>query len=111
MRQRSTEIERVKRLNRAVKLLKKLESGQAIERLGKECGISRPQAYRYVQEAGKLSKTLQVPEGKESVMVKLPVSMINQVRRLSKKLKESISGIITEAISVYLKRHGAKEES
>lgn len=107
MRQRSTEVERVKRLNRAVKLLKKLESSQAIERLGKEYGISRPQAYRYVQEAGKLSKVLQIPEGKEAVIVKLPVSIIKEVRRLSKKIKESISGIITKAISVYLKRYGA----
>ena len=107
MRERSTEIKRVKRLNRAVKLLKKLESSQAIERLGKECGISRPQAYRYVQEAGKLSKALQIPEGKEAVIVKLPMSIIKEVRRLSKKIKESISGIITEAIRVYLKRHGA----
>lgn len=111
MRQRSTEIERVKRLNRAVKLLKKLELNQAIERLGKECGISRPQAYRYVHEAGKLSKSLQVPEGKEAVIVKLPLSIIKEVRQLSKRIKESISGIITEAISVYLKRHGAKEKS
>ena len=107
MRQRSTEIERVKRLNRAVKLLKKLESSQAIERLGKECGISRPQAYRYVQEAGKMSKALQVPDEKEAVMVKLPVRMIEEVRRLSKKMQESISGIITEAIRIYLKHNGA----
>ncbi len=111
MRQRSTEVERVKRLNRAVKLLKKSEPSQVIERLGEECGISRPQAYRYVQEAGKLSKELQIPEGKEAVIVKLPVSIIKEVRRLSRKIKESISGIITEAISVYLKRHGAKEKA
>lgn len=107
MRQRSTEVERVKRLNRAVKLLTKLESSRAIERLGKEYGISRPQAYRYVQEAGKLSESLRIPEGKEAVIVKLPLSIIKEVRRLSKKIKESISGIITEAISVYLKRYGA----
>jgi len=107
MRQRSTEVERVKRLNRAVKLLKRLESSQAIERLGREYGISRPQAYRYVQEAGKLSKVLQIPEEKEAVIVKLPVSIIKEVRRLSKKIKESISGIIAEAISVRLKRYGA----
>ena len=111
MRQRSTEVERVKRLNRAVKLLKRLEPGQALERLGKEYGISRPQAYRYVQEAGNLSKMLQIPDEKEAVIVKLPVSVIKEVRKLSKKIKESISGIITEAIRVYLKRHGAQEKS
>jgi len=60
-----------------------------------------------VQEAGKLSKALRIPEGKEAVIVKLPMSIIKEVRRLSKKIKESISGIITEAISVYLKRYGA----
>lgn len=107
MRQRSTEVERVVRINRAMELLKRLQSSQqAIECMRVEYVISRPQAYRYVQEAGQLSKMLQVPEKKEALMVKLPVGLIKGVRRLSKKMKESISGIITEAIRVYLKRHG-----
>lgn len=72
-----------------------------------EYGISRPQAYRYVQEAEKAGTALCVPEKKEAVMVKLPVGLINSVRRLSKKMKISISAITAEAIKVYLKRNGA----
>jgi hypothetical protein len=96
------------RINRAVELLKRLQSGQqTIECMRQEYGLSRPQAYRYVREAGRLSKTLPIPEKKEAMMVKLPIGLIKGVRRLSKKMKESISGIITEAIRAYLRRHGA----
>ena len=90
-----------------MKLVKRFRSSQkAIDWMREKYGISRPQAYRYVQEAAQIGKTLQVPEEKEAVMVKLPVGLIKEVRRLSKRLEESISGIITEEIRVYLKRHG-----
>jgi len=108
MRKRSTEVERVRRINRAVKLLKRFRTSQkAIEYMREEYGISRPQAYRYVQEAGEIGKALRVPEEKEAVMVKLPIGLIKVIRRRSKKMKISISGIIAEAIRIYLKRNGA----
>ena len=108
MRRRSTKIERIKRINRAVRLLRDLRSNpRAIKRLREEYGISRPQAYRYVKEAERAGKALRVPEVKEAVMVNLPRSMSRHVRRLRTKRKGSISGIVAESLEVYLKRHGA----
>ena len=107
MRRRSTKVERIKRVNRAVKLLKRFRSGsRAIEVLRKEHGVSRPQAYRYVQEAKELGKAVRVPEAQEVVAVKLPVSMSNRVRRLKREGKGSLSGIMAESLAAYLKRHG-----
>ena len=107
MRRRSTEIERVGRINRAVNLLRKLRSSQkAIACLRGEYGMSRPQAYRYVQEAEKSGKVLALPEEKVVVIVKLPVSMIERVRMLKREKSVSIVGIITEALRIYLKENG-----
>ena len=107
MRRRSTKIEHVKRINRAVKLLKRFRLAQdAIGVLRKEHGISRPQAYRYVREAGRLGKPLRVPEENETVVVKLPMTICKKVRRLMRSGKGSISGIVAESLKVYLKRHG-----
>lgn len=108
MRQRSTKIERIKRVNRAVRLLGELRSSRkAIRRLREEYGISRPQAYRYVKEAERAGKALRVPEAKEVMRVKLPKSMSSHVRRLGRTRKGSISGIVAESLKDYLKRHGA----
>ena len=104
---RSTKIEQVERINRAVKILKRVGSQtKAIEHLRKEYGVSRPQAYRYVIEAARIGKALPVPERKEVVTIKLPVSIINQLRQLGKYWKESISVIVTKSLEVYLRANG-----
>lgn len=108
MRRRSTKAEQATRINKAVKLLKRIRSSpEVIDILRREYGISRPQAYRYVQEAQRLGKkTVEVPEAKEAVIVQLPLSMSKHVRRLRKKGKGSISGIMADSLKAYLKRHG-----
>lgn len=108
MRRRSTKAERIRRINRAVGLLRKWRSNsRVIVQLRREYGISRPQAYRYVKAAERAGNTLRVPEEKESLTVRLPVSVGRRVRRLKKRQKESISGVMAESLSVHLKRHGA----
>jgi len=107
MRKRSTNAERAKRINRAVALLKRLRSSsKVIAVLRKERGISRPQAYRYVQEAQKHGKTVEVPEAQEAIMVQLPMSMIKRVRRMKRNGKGSLSGIMAASLAAHLKRHG-----
>jgi hypothetical protein len=89
-------------------LLKQLRSSQkAIKSLRAEYGVSRPQAFRYVQEAGRLGVPVTVPEEeKEMIVVKLPLSIVNRMRMLKRKKKESIVGILTEALGIYLKENG-----
>jgi hypothetical protein len=107
MRRRSTKAERIKRLNRAVKLLRRFRSGAKVMNvLRRELGISRPQAYRYVREAQKLGKAVPVPEAQEAVVVQLPVSMSQHVRRLKRQGRGSLSGIMAKSLAAYLKRHG-----
>ncbi|MFC1566637.1 hypothetical protein ACFL4A_02225 [bacterium] len=107
MKGRSTEIEKVKRINTALKLLKEFASSQkAIEMMREEYGISRPQAYRYVQEALIRGQAMEIPEEKEAVIIKLPISLIKVVRGLSRKMKINISYIVTEALKGYIKENG-----
>lgn len=107
MRRRSTRVGRIKRLNRAVKLLRRFRSSvKVMNILRKDYGISRPQAYRYVQEAQKLGKAVPVPEAQEAVVVQLPVSMSQCVRRLKRKGRGNLSRIMAESLAAYLKRHG-----
>ena len=108
MRQRSTEAEQARRLNRAMILLKQLRSHpKAIKCFQTEYGVSRPQAFRYVQEAEKLGVPVTVPEEeKEMIVVKLPMSIVKRLRMLKRKKKESIVGIITESLGIYLKENG-----
>lgn len=104
---RSTKIEQVKRINKAVKILKKYGAqAKVIKCLQKEYGVSRPQAYRYVIEAAKIEKALPIPEQKEVVTIKLPVKIINRVRRLGRVWRESISMIVTKSLGVYLRANG-----
>ena len=109
MRQRSSPAELARRLNRAMILIKQLRSSsKAIKTLRVEYRVSQPQAFRYVQEAQKLGKPLTVPpeEEKEMITVKLPVSMVKQLRMLKMKKRETIVGILTEALGIYLKKNG-----
>ena len=88
-------------------LLKRFRSGpKAIATLRKEQGISRPQAYRYVQEARKHGKVVEVPEAQEAIVVQLPASVIKHVRRLKRDGKGSLSGIMAASLAAHLKRHG-----
>lgn len=107
MGRRSTRAEWIRRINRAVRLLRELRSNsRTVAQLRREYGTSRPQAYRYVKEAERVGKTSQVPEEKESLTVKLPLSVGRRVRELKRRQKESISGIMAESLKVHLKRHG-----
>ena len=67
-------------------------------------GISRRQAYRYLQEAQTTPGPLPVPEAKGVFTVKLPVSLIRQVRQQARRERGGISQMVAAALRRALNR-------
>ena len=106
---RSSDAKVAQRINGALLLLKKLSTrAEAAVALAKRHGISRRQAHRYVVEAAKRKVVLPIPERKIVFTVKLPRSLAQRLRGLARSTGESLSGMVTRALEVFLKRgrHG-----
>lgn len=66
-------------------------------------GLSRRQAYRYLYQAQGVRAPLPVPEAKAVFTVKLPVSLIRQVRQQARRGGGTISQWVEEALQQSLK--------
>jgi len=69
-------------------------------------GVSRRQAYRYIEEALRLKHTMPVLERKVVFTVKVPESLVSLIRRIANATGESLSSIVTQALKGFLKRRG-----
>jgi predicted HicB family RNase H-like nuclease len=85
-------------VNATVSLLKRKTSLEVLRWLMAEHGLSRRQAYRYLQEAQTAQGPLPVPETKKVFTVKLPVSLIRQVRQQARREGGAISQWVAEAL-------------
>jgi hypothetical protein len=91
-----------------VSLLKKKTSPQeALSWLITHYGISRRQAYRYLQQAQTAPGPLPVPEAKKVFTVKLSVGLIRQVRQQARRGGGTISQWVEAALRRNLRQgHG-----
>ena len=106
---KSSAAEQIRRVNLTVSLLKRKASSQVLARLVARYGLSRRQAYRYLQQARQASGPLPVPEAKIVFTVKLPERLIVQVRQRARQQRGSISLWVEQALRRWLtqpKRHG-----
>jgi hypothetical protein len=102
---RASAAEHVQRLNMAVDLLKQNKSIQEVVRsLVDTAQLSARQAYRYVQKAQQTQQALPIPEAKAVFTVKLPESLIGQVRRRARREKQTISQWVSQALQASLSR-------
>lgn len=102
---RSSDSERVRRLNAAIELVR--ECGvptEAAVALAKKYGLSRRQAYRYVREAQHVRHLLPVPESKIVFTVKLRESLVQEIRQFATSSGKSISDVVTQALETFLRR-------
>jgi len=89
---KSSESEKVRRVNATVSWLKRKASQQEVlGRLVADYGISRRQAYRYLQQAQSSRRPLPVPEAKIVFTVKLSRSLVRRVRRQARQERSAIS--------------------
>jgi len=112
--ERSQNSELAKRINEAFVLLNKLkEPSQIIDRLMDLYGVSQIQAYRYVQQAKQNKGMIAIPEVSAVFTVKLPLTLINRIKKFAKSQGLSISKVVRTALEEFLakKDHGKKGET
>ena len=102
---RASDAQKAMRLNRARGLLREVATlPAAVERLAQDCAISPRQAYRYLQQAQRLTAPVPVGEAKLAFTVKLPHSLIRRVRGYATATGASISEVVSRALLAFLGR-------
>jgi Ribbon-helix-helix protein, copG family len=90
-------------------LKKKISPKEVVFSLELEFGLSARQAYRYLQQAQRITNPLAVPEPKAVFTVKLPSRLIGRVRQMARRRRQPISALVNQALEAWLtksKTHG-----
>jgi hypothetical protein len=97
-------------VNQALQLLNRpLSPAEVVTRLAAQLGASTRQAARYVHAAQQQAVPLSIPEAKDVFTVKLPKSLIRQVRQTARAHDRPISDWVAQALEAQLRvvrRHG-----
>ena len=107
---RSTKAGKARQLNAAYRLLERdTELPQAAQSLSREFGLSRRQAYRYLEEAAQLDHPVEVVEATAPITLKLPPSTIRVLRSYAGRSGLTLGEIVTRALAELfsaLRKHG-----
>ncbi len=96
---RSSQVERVHRINVAHQLLQDdMAFAEAAEVLSDRFAVGKRQAYRYLQKAYQTSSPLDSPEPKDVFTVKLPITLIEQLRSHPRPPGQSLSNFVCQAL-------------
>ena len=102
---KSSEIEKAKRVNIAMAILRDSESlSQAATTLAEQQHLSKRQAYRYLSEASQLERAQPVPARKVVFTVKLPIDLVEALRENARAKQRSLSALTAQAIRAFLSR-------
>ena len=100
---RSTDAQKAERLNAAHSLLARgTGMAEAVVLLSRQFGLSRRQAYRYVQEAQAIGHAVSIVAPSVPITLKMPASVVRDVRTYSIVSGLTISEIVTRAITAFL---------
>src|SRR5690348_4260313 len=95
-----------KRVNTATELLDAgMDVIDATRDLARRYRLSEGQARRYVERA-RDQGSMEMPGRKVVFTVKLPAGLARRVRRAARATGQSISGLVSQALSEFLERHG-----
>jgi hypothetical protein len=82
---------------------------EAMQRLSREFDLSERQAYRYLEEAQKLDRPIEVSEATVPITLKLPAGTARLLRSYARSSGLTIGTIVTRALAAFLstqRRHG-----
>ena len=107
---RSTDAQKAERLNAAHRLLERgTELSKAAAALSRDFGLSRRQAYRYLEEAAAIGHPVPIAEPSVPITLKIPGSVVRDLRSYSETSGLTLGEIVARAILRFLKathRHG-----
>jgi len=102
---RANEGEKAERLNHARSLLHRFDSlPDAVDRMVRDCSVSPRQAYRYLQQAGRLKHDVPVADAKIAFTVKLSETLVERLRAYASRRGLSLSDIVSRALEAFLPR-------
>ena len=102
---RANGMQKAERLNHARTLLQRFDHlPDAVERMVRDCEVSRRQAYRYLEQARGLKRAVPVGEIKIAFTVKLPQGLIERLRAYAGATGVSLSEIASQAFESMLRR-------
>ena len=100
---RSTDAQKSERLNAAHSLLVRgIGMTEAVVSLSRQFGLSRRQAYRYLQEAETIGHPVPVVAPSVPITLKIPANIVGEVRAYSVISGLTLSEIVTRAIAAFL---------
>lgn len=95
---------RARRVNLALELLQSEATlAEAARSMAHAAGISRRQAYRYLQEAQGHAEPIPIPDHKSTFTVKLSDSVISDVRKYASVYGLTLSEIVAQALEAFLR--------
>lgn len=107
---RSSDAEKVQRLNAAFELLGSGHShAEAADSLCERFALSRRQAYRYLLDAKQLKSPAAPVEATIPITIKVPAHAVEKLRAYARASGLTMGEIVSRAISVFLarpRRHG-----
>jgi predicted DNA-binding transcriptional regulator YafY len=102
---RANDAEKAERLNHARGLLQRFDYlPDAVEKMVRDCSVSPRQAYRYLQQAGRLKQDVPVAGGKIAFTVKLSQTLVERLRSYANTRGLSLSDIVSRALEAFLPR-------
>jgi predicted DNA-binding transcriptional regulator YafY len=100
---RSTDAQKAERLNAAHSLLARgVSVAEAVPSLCREFGLSRRQAYRYLQEVQAIGHPVPLVEPSVPVTLKIPANIVRDVRAYSVTSGLTLGEIVARAITAFL---------
>jgi predicted DNA-binding transcriptional regulator YafY len=104
---RSTDTQKAERLNAAYKLLTRgSDLADAATALSRDFGLSRRQAYRYLEEATAIGHPVPITEPSVPITLKIPGSVVRDLRSYSAASGLTLGEIVARAISTFLNATG-----
>jgi hypothetical protein len=107
---RSTKADKARQLNAAHRLLERnVALPEAAQNLSRKFSLSLRQAYRYLEEAARLERPVEITEATVPITLKLPPRTIRRLRSYARSSGLTIGVIVTRALDAFwdvLRRDG-----
>ena len=102
---KSTYSVRAERINVALGLIQKYPLlSEAATDMVRLYGLSKRQAYRYLEMAKKLREPIPVPDQKSAFTVKLSIGLIQQLRQHARLTGLTLSELVSQALKAFLQQ-------
>ena len=106
---RATGTQKAERLNLAWRLLRRsAQRPEAADELAHSCGLSKRQAYRYLELAQQMDEPIPVGDTKVAFTVKLSRTLVGRLRRYAASTGLTLSDIVSRAVVALLTRGGGR---